>query len=222
MQRKAAFIEDEYYHLYNRGVDKRAVFTSSRDYQRFMMLLYLANDTKDVRISNILRSYSYEEIFSLKRSQPLIAIGAFCLLPNHFHILATPLVENGISRYMLKLQTAYSMYFNTKNNRTGSLFQGPFKSEYASEDRYLKYLFAYIHLNPAKLKDSQWRMKVRKRGGVLQSFVQSYPYSSLREYLDSKPRITTPNVFPKYFLSHSDVIKHTEDWLVSEEENEQG
>jgi putative transposase len=216
MQRKTPFVEGEYYHLYNRGVDKRSIFSSAADYKRFLVLLYLANSNEDVRIDNLLKTYNYEEILLRERGDPLVAIGVFCLMPNHFHILATPLVEGGLPKLMLKLQTAYSMYFNKKNDRTGSLFQGPFKSEHAGDDRYLKYLFSYIHLNPAKLKDLRWKEKIAAQSS-LRRFVENYPYSSLSEYLSGSHRITAPNSFPSYFSSKKEIEKHITDWLETAE-----
>lgn len=212
MQRKTSFAEGEFYHLYNRGVDRRNIFSSTSDYKRFMALLYLANSSVDVRIGNILRDSRYEDVFLLERSEPLVAIGAFCLMPNHFHLLATPLTDEGISKFMLKLQTGYSMYFNIKNDRNGSLFQGPFKSEHAHDDAYLKYLFSYIHLNPAKLKEINWKEKIQERASLIQ-FVDEYPYSSLREYAQGKPIITNPQPFPDYLSSPKEVKKHITDWL---------
>lgn len=213
MQRKTSFVEGEYYHLYNRGVDKRAIFSTAQDYKRFMMLLYLANTTEDVRVSNILKGSSYDEVFSLEQVKPLVSIGAFCLMPNHFHLLVTPMIDNGISRFMLKMQTGYSMYFNTKNERSGSLFQGPFKSEHVGDDVYLKYLFSYIHLNPAKLKDTHWREGILQKRNSLQKFVETYPYSSLKEYVFGEHKITTPEYFPTYFSSKKEVAAHITDWL---------
>ena len=212
MQRAVEFVEGEYYHLYNRGVDKRVIFSSTVDYERFMMLLYLANSTENVRIGNVLKSHTYKEVFDIKRCDPIVAIGAFCLMPNHFHILATPLVENGLSTFMLKLQTGYSMYFNTKNYRNGSLFQGPFKSEHAGHDTYLKYLFSYIHLNPAKIIDPYWKERVNRKKSLMK-FVESYPYSSLEEYLLGTHSITSPGAFPDYFFSKAEVRAHIADWL---------
>ncbi len=217
MQRKTPFVENEYYHLYNRGVDKRAIFSSAADYKRFLVLLYLANSDEDVRIDNILKTYTLEEIFARERGNQLVAIGAFCLMPNHFHILATPIVDGGLPKFMLKLQTAYSMYFNKKNERSGSLFQGPFKSEHAGDDRYLKYLFSYIHLNPAKLKDPRWKEKITTKNNSLRKFVEDYPYSSLGEYLSDLHVITAPKSFPNYFSSKKEVKAHITDWIEAAE-----
>src|SRR3989338_3498247 len=213
MLRKVSFIEKEFYHLYNRGVDKRKIFESFKDYKRFLMLLYLCNSDLNVRVADTIKSLAFEEIFTRERGKPLVAIGAFCLMPNHFHILATPLAEKGLSKFMLKLETGYSMYFNKKNNRSGSLLQGPFKSEHAGDDRYLKYLFSYIHLNPAKIKDSRWKEKIGAKRDSLIKFVEAYPYSSLQEYLSGEHVITTPRSFPKYFSSKKEIEKHITDWF---------
>lgn len=215
MQRKVPFLEGEYYHLYNRGVEKRHIFSSANDYKRFMALLYLANSDENLRLDNIFRNTAHKNIFTTQRGNPLVALGAFCLMPNHFHLLATPLMEKGLSKYMLKLQTGYSMYFNVKNRRDGSLFQGPFKSEHAGEDRYLKYLFSYIHLNPAKLKEPHWKEKVRPKDTSLKLFVQQYPYSSYNAYLTGVHSITNPVPFPQYFSSKKEVEAHVGEWLES-------
>jgi len=212
MERKDPFVEGEYYHVYNRGVDKRMIFTSASDYKRFLMLLYLANNQDEVRIGNILKSHNYDEVFSILRSEQLVVIGAYCLMPNHFHVLLTQKVEGGITRFMLKLQTGYSMFFNTRYERNGSLFQGPFRSNLVDNDRYLEYLFAYIHLNPAKLRDSHWRERL-SRGNDLLKFVESYPYSSYQAYLENAHVITNPEAFPEYFSSRKEVRSHIIDWL---------
>src|SRR3989344_1887720 len=159
MQRKTKFVIGEFYHIYNRGVEKRIIFPNISDYKRFLALLYLANSNEIIQFRNDFSRTFLEKIFEKDRGEPLVAIGAYCLMPNHFHLLLTPLVEGGISKFMLKLQTGYSMYFNIKNEREGSLFQGTYKATHAQDDEYLKYLYAYIHLNPAKLKDKEWKIK---------------------------------------------------------------
>lgn len=181
------------------------------------MLLYLANSEEDIRIGNILKGTRYEDIFVRERGEPLVAIGAYCLMPNHFHLLVIPLAKNGISRYMLKLQTGYAMYFNIKNERSGSLFQGPFRSIHVDDDQYLQYLYSYIHLNPAKLRDPQWKECVRSKNELMK-FVENYPYSSYSAYLNATHTITDPAMFPDYFSSRDDIISHIADWLASEEE----
>ena len=83
----------------------------------------------------------------IDRGETLVDIGIYCLVPNHFHLLIKEKTENGISEFVKKVATGYSMYFNKKYERTGSLFEGPFKAKRIDTDEYLKYIFSYIHLN---------------------------------------------------------------------------
>lgn len=116
---------------------------------------------------------------------------------------------------MLKLQTGYSMYFNKKYERSGSLFQGPFKSQLVENDEYLRYLYTYIHLNSAKLKDSLWRERPPSKD--LKRFVQHYPYSSYNAYARQEHIITNPKPFPDYFSNQKEVERHITDWLISKD-----
>lgn len=119
--RHHAFASHEYYHVYNRGTEKRNIFLDNADYRRFVELLYLSNSTYAVDIRHVRRTYN--SVYEFSRDNPLVYIGAYCLMPNHFHILLTPAIENGVQTFMLKLSTGYSMYFNKRNSRTGSLFR---------------------------------------------------------------------------------------------------
>jgi putative transposase len=115
--RKTPFIVGEYYHIYNRGNDKKTIFFDNHDFARFMLLLYLCNNTDTLDMRNILnKGLAFVDIFSLERSDTLVDIGVYTLMPNHFHILLYEKTENGISIFMQKLATAYSMYFNQKNS----------------------------------------------------------------------------------------------------------
>ncbi len=212
--RKIQFAEGEFYHLYNRGVDKRVVFNNKDDHERFQAYLYILNDAHNDKAANYFYSKARREsLFENTRIEPLVAIGAYCLMPNHFHILATPLVENGISKFMHKLQTAYTMYFNEKASRTGSLFQGTFKATHIDEDEYLRYLYAYIHLNPAKLLTGDWHKASAEELRQLGSKILAYPYSSAGEYNLGKFVISNPGPFPKYFPKTKDMRAHLQFWL---------
>jgi len=197
--RRLEFSSGNYYNLYNRGVDKRVIFSGQADYDRLEAYLYILNDSENPRAANFFNGRRNSELFTSARTQPLIAIGAYCLMPNHFHILATPMVENGISKFMQKLQTAYTMYFNEKYVRSGSLFESTFKASLIENDDHLKYLFAYIHLNPAKLFNADWKQKDAHEFRYLASSALDYRYSSAGEYLTSKHIITSPKHFPKFF-----------------------
>jgi len=144
MERRVRFSVGEYYHIYNRGVEKRKIFIAKSDYERFLFLLYILNQEVSTQVRDLKKKKkTQKELFSLVREgKQLVSIGAYCLMPNHFHLLVREEVEGGVSKFMLKLQTAYSMYFNIKNDRSGSLFQGPFKAEHIGEDdNYFLYTY---------------------------------------------------------------------------------
>ncbi|MEK9181407.1 MAG: transposase [Patescibacteria group bacterium] len=191
--RKQSFAPGEFYHLYNRGTEKRIIFLDKHDYAHFLFLMYICNTAKSVRIKDIDENFDREEA--------IVEIGAYCLMPNHFHILIHEKIEGGISKYMLKLMTGYSMYFNKKYERTGKLYEGVFKSIHANKDTYLKYLYSYIHLNPAKLIDKNWKENRGQNVKRLLKYVFDYPYSSLREYKENKFKIISPSQFPSYFTN---------------------
>ena len=199
--------------MYNRGVDKRVTFYSQEDYDRFKAYLFLLNDQDATRASNYFFGKRKDEIYTTARGEPLVAIGAYCIMANHFHILATPTVDGGISKFMQRLQTAYTMYFNEKNERTGSLFQGTFKAKHVDSYEYLKYLFAYIHLNPTRYFSPTWKEFHEQEFRRHAAKIMDYPYSSVGEYTQKKFIITTPEYFPKYFLTARDIDAHLKFWL---------
>jgi putative transposase len=204
MNRRIKFAPGEYYHTYNRGVDKRAIFLDESDYRRFINLLFFCNGLARVDMRALYRHLDKGLTFAdflKEREETLVDIGSYCLMPNHFHLLLHEKVENGLTLFLTKLSTAYSMYFNTKNKRTGSLFERNFLAEHADHDQYLKYLFSYIHLNPAKIIDPEW-----KENGVsdllkTKDFVENYKFSSYRNYLGDKQdrEILSYSAFPDYF-----------------------
>lgn len=214
--RRILFAEGEFYHLYNRGVDKRIVFTSAGEYKRFVSYLYALNGESGQRTN--LHRIDPKDLLARPRTDPLVAIGSYCLMPNHFHILATPLVDDGIPKFMHRVLTAYTMYFNEKHERSGSLFQGTYKAQHAGRDEYLKYLFAYIHLNPAKLYDRDWKERGPRDLEKLSARIQAYQYSSLREHLTKKFLIANPGPFPEYFERAGDMKAYLDDWLRYREE----
>ena len=180
-----------------------------------MAYLYLLNDATPGRPDIVLRQgvpTTFSE-WEAKPLTPLVAIGAFCLMPNHFHIYATPLVEDGISKFMQRVQTAYTMYFNEKHDRSGALLQGTFKARHVTNEQYAKYLFSYIHLNPAKLRDPLWKERSAREYASLREFIRTYPYSSLAEYLSSEHEISNPTAFPEYFTHTTDLDAHINFWL---------
>lgn len=181
MARKIPFSIDEWYHCFNRGVEKRTVFENELDANRFLMTLYLANDTEPMKLFSE-QTPNLSKILSKSRSEPLVAIGAYCLMPNHFHLLLKEITEGGITAFMQKLGTAYTMYFNAKNERVGNLFMRPFRSRHVGDDRYFQRVLEYIHCNPAELYEPGWKAGEVKNMRLLAKNLLDYPYSSLRSY----------------------------------------
>jgi REP element-mobilizing transposase RayT len=209
--RKLKLAEGEFYHVYNRGADKRILFTTSADYQRFLQTLYLANTSKQFVLRDVLRLGL--SVYKIEKQDELVAIGTYCLMPNHFHLLITPLVEGGVAKFMNKLGTSYSSYFNKKYDRTGTLFEGRFKAKHASYDEYLKYLYSYIHLNPIKLMSQTDAISTKE---LTLDFLRNYKYSSYQDYLGierEEGKILNPNPFPEYFATTAQHIEQLKTWL---------
>jgi REP-associated tyrosine transposase len=151
-QRKVAFINDAYYHVYNRGIDRRATFLNKREYARAIDLLsFYQYTTIPIRYSRYLslpQETQQQYLQSMKDSGKIVEVTAYCLMPNHFHILIRQKKEKGVATYIANFMNAYTKYFNTKHQRTGPLFQGVFKAVYIETDEQLVHLTRYIHLNP--------------------------------------------------------------------------
>lgn len=212
--RYTQFATGEFYHLYNRGVEKRVIFNDSDDYHRFQQLLYISNSVDYVNVRDLFTVY--KDLFVAPRDEPLVAIGAYCLMPNHFHILLTPLVDEGVSQFMNKLGTSYAMYFNKRNQRTGRLFEGTFKARHAAYDEYLKYLFSYIHLNPVKLIQSDWKERGIQHPAQALTYATAYRYSSLQDInLSARPeaKIVDLEPFPDYVSTATDTQDELLQWL---------
>ena len=214
MTRSVRFAPEERYHLYNRGTEKRTIFVSEKDYRRFLGLLYLCNTSQPVMAGA--SRFSLKDYLTVDRPDTLVSIGAYCLMPNHFHLLVHESKENGISKFMQKLITAYTMYFNLKYERSGALFQGKFKAVHADSDEYLTYLYAYIHLNPLTLFEPQWKQVPVANTQNALDFLSTYPYSSYSEYAGAprtEAKILSREVFPHDF-SPGEFDALIADWIV--------
>lgn len=152
------YVEDSYYHIYNRGVEKRIIFSDDQDYNVFLGYLkeYLSPPVDPYQFRQEL-TFKGESFKGIPR-QPNnyskeIDLLAYCLMPNHFHLLIKQNSSRSIENFMRSLLTRYSGYFNKRNKRVGSLFQGPYKAVLVDSDEYLLHLSSYIHLNPKEFTD---------------------------------------------------------------------
>lgn len=152
----------------------------------------------------------------MDKGAALVDIGAYCLMPNHFHVLIHEKTEGGISLFIQKVSTGYTMYFNKKYQRSGALFQGRFKAKHADTDEYLKYLFSYIHLNPVKLIEPEWKEKGIIDQKKAKEYLNKYPYSSYHDFIGkirSERVILNREAFPEYFETKHDFEDCLKDWL---------
>ncbi|HEY5600777.1 MAG TPA: transposase [Patescibacteria group bacterium] len=164
--RKIVLANGEYYHLFNRGVERRPVFTNKREFLRAVDLVnFYRFDKPPLRYSKYLSlEEDQRQNFLTNLNGKAVEIIVFCLMSNHFHFLVRQVQENGISKFMANFMNSYTKFFNTKYQRVGPLFQGAFKAVHIESDEQLLHLSRYIHLNPVmgfivkpdQLKDYQW------------------------------------------------------------------
>lgn len=146
-RRTTPLVNAEFYHLFNRGTEKRVIYTQVWDYKRFLKSIYYYQFLgPKPSFSKFTKSNS--NLFKPLPKNKIVEIICYCLMPNHFHFLVRQLKDNGISIFMSQLLNSYTKYFNIKYNRVGALFQGAFKSVRVETDEQLIHLSRYIHLNP--------------------------------------------------------------------------
>lgn len=202
-RKSRTFAPGEFYHIYNRGVEKRNIFLSPSDYRRFLfsMSAFQWEDSPGhVGRSFETNQHSGQHSMLAKEGTKLVNVVCYCLMPNHFHFLLEELADAGISRYMQRLGNSYTKYFNIKYNRHGHLFGSGFHAVHVDNNNYLLYLTRYIHLNPSELK--QYRNRLLE-----------YPWSSLRAYVlgdrKSYPVIAADIILEQFSpAEYKDYIEH--------------
>ena len=155
---------DEYYHLFNRGVEKQIIFLDDRDYARFLFLIiYFQSPVNFYNLTRPITSFVRRRTFNINEEKVvkviktrIVKLNAFCLMPNHFHLLIQEVEDNGIAKYMHRILTAYAKYFNTKYHHNGHVFQGAYKFKHILNNDQFLYLSAYIHKNPKAYGDYPW------------------------------------------------------------------
>lgn len=203
--------EGEFYHVYNRGVEKRNIFSRPEDYDRFLVLLHLCNSTESVHMSVLKRrKKNIFDLFTVDRGEQIVAIHAYILMPNHFHLLIqAKRGDASIGIFMQKFTTAYTMYFNKLNGRVGGLFQGTYKSIHVDSDQYLQYLFAYLHSNSFPL------FKIDKPRSDMNK-VLNYRYSSILDYrgvIRPENAIVDRSFFQEYCKNDETIKEYLKLWL---------
>ena len=217
--RKEQFVNGGYYHIYNRGVDKRDIFHSDLEFQRFYESLYLFNDANYQHScgSELVRwgKLSCHEINEMDRD-PFVSIVSFCLLSNHFHLLLKQNIDGGISKFMQKVGQGYANYFNKKHERTGTLFEGPYKAVEIKEDNHFQHLPRYIHLNILDHTDSKWRKGELGDWERAKGVLDGYEWSSHGVYMgrDQLLPVVDGVEVEKFFDNTEDYLDFLKEWAV--------
>lgn len=162
--RKVPFAVGQFYHIYNRGVDKRSIFSTVEDLARFFQSMGVFNIVEPIESIYLYNRRNRGLRFRRPTSpdKELVNIICYCINPNHFHFLLEEKVEGGISEFMKRLGGGYTKYFNEKHNRSGALFQGRFKAVHVNSNEYLLYLSAYVNLNSRVHKINRSNLKFVK------------------------------------------------------------
>lgn len=169
--RTTQFALGSLYHIYNRGVDKRSLFADVADFHRFLIAFRLSNQVDIVgSFANIVRDTDVQLVHHEVASPPLVRVHTYCINQNHFHFILEPLVDEGVQKFMHRLATAYTNYFNTRHDRTGSLFQGTYKAKHIATNEYFMHLGCYITYNNLVHK------------GLNSAWLEKLAFSALGEY----------------------------------------
>lgn len=192
------FVNGEFYHLYNRGLEKRDIFEGTRDYSHFIQtMFYYQIQNPKPKFS----TYRHSKIFPVDPIKKIVDIICYCLMPNHFHILVKQLKDGGVQEFIRKFVLSYTKYRNLKYNHQGPLFNGPFKAVRIETDEQLIHVSRYIHLNPLV--------------SLLTKDLKLYPWSSYHNYLNSNDKsivvkeeilnfFKSPKEYKKFVLDQAD------------------
>lgn len=209
----------QYYHVFNRGSNRAALFTDKAERQRFLFnLLYLQSPTAFKNVNRISNRYDAAEGFPVSPEETeeilksrFVELTAFCLTPNHFHLIVKETEEGGLANYMHRVSVGYAKYFLEKHEQNGHVFQGKYKAVQVTDNRQLLYLSAYIHRNPHELSD--WKGREFE-----------YPWSSLQDFTQANRwgGLIVPDVIVEQFeqtksSNYADFIKSSTAKLLKEE-----
>lgn len=202
--RKIKITPGEFYHIFNRGNNKQKIFGDHKDWARLLFLIiYFQSPINFFNVGRQISHYVKHRVFNIPEGletkiceKRYIELINFTIMPNHFHLTLYELEEGGISRYMQRVLNSYTKYFNTKYEKVGHLFQGPYKAVHIDNNEQLLYLSTYIHRNPRELEEwkdkenlypwSSYQDYVNKNrwGNLLKSNIILSQFSNKNEYLD--------------------------------------
>jgi putative transposase len=220
--KRPLIVNGEIYHVVLRAIENLKLFRNEKDYLRMIHDLFEFNDENPV-LWDYRKYYNQHEKRSRairerrKKRDTLVEILAFCLMPNHIHLLLRQNKDEGISKFMRKLGAGYGLYYNQKYKRNGHLFQGRYKIVHIKDDEQLKIIFVYIHSNPVSLIIPKWKEKGLNKTKIQEvlKFLENYRWSSYPDYLGKKnfPSLTNRDFLFQTIGDSEDFRKLIKDWL---------
>ncbi len=232
--RKEQFVNGEIYHTVVRAIDNNIIFQDADDYYRGIFSIYEFNNAKSVSIRKrreeravFKRNLQVESaetgsqsVLEADKREKLVEVLAFCLMPNHVHLLLRQLEDNGITKFMHKFGIGLGGYFNRKHDRKGPVFQNRFVSVPVGTEEQLKIIFVYIHSNPVSLIEPKWKeLGVRDPEKVIE-FIENYKWSSYPDYLAKKnfPSVTEREFLLERMGGSISCRQHINEWIRHKEE----
>ena len=227
--RKEPFSVGSFVHVYNRGNRKQAIVRGAKDKWHFLQMLYYFNHENSVPtpfrvLKTLLKSdFSNHLIWPKvwRERKPIVKIIAFSLLENHFHLLLKEIKEGGVTKFMRKLGTGMTNYYNVKYQDSGRLFQGSYKARLVDKDNYLKYLSVYIQFKNILDLYPGGEEKAFHNFEDAFNFSLEYPYCSLADYGgERKSPIIEKDLLGELFLKKKDYKNFCRDCLVGSRRTE--
>ena len=201
--KRPALANGEIYHIVVRAIEGLKLFRDEKDYFRMISDLFGFNNIHPISSTHrwqINKSPSRTFLANMGRRKLLVELLAFCLMPNHVHLLVRQIIDGGISKFMRKIGAGYGAYYNQKYKRTGHLFQGRFKIVHIKNDKQLITVFVYIHTNPVAIIFPNWKERGIQDTKKAIDFVENYKWSSYPDYLENK---NFPSVTSREFLTET-------------------
>ncbi len=233
--RKEQFVIGEFYHIVVKGIDVNKIFKDTDDYYRGIFSIYEFNNAKQVKIRERRKARAkmkqqmkevtkkFQEIqvqadtgpTSVDSRDKLVEVLAFCIMPNHLHLLLRQFQNNGITKFMVKLGTGYGGYFNRKYGRQGHVFQRQFTAVHIENEDQLKVVFVYIHTNPISLIEPKWKELGIKNQKKAINFLEDYKWSSYPDYIGKKnfPSVTDRELILKIMGGEEGCKNFVESWI---------
>lgn len=236
-RRKEEFLNNEIYHIASRGIDDKTIFNDKDDYYRGVFSIYEFNNSKPVSIKHrrkirarfkksirgrVSDGLEGEDFMEKDKRDKMVEVLTFCFMPNHFHLLLKQIQDNGISRFMKKVNGGYGRHFNEKYKRKGYVFQNRFHSVHVQSDDQLRTVFNYIHANPVSLIEPNFKeLGIRNHSvGEIIKFLKKYKWSSFQDYIGVKnfPSVTGREFLLNMMGGEKGVIDNLSDWLYHKKE----